>query len=146
MLTVDINEQNERGKILTVDINVRFYTLMNLPFALINGHFNVDFNARVTHAHVNHGRGANIPPAKSRTAFQRPISSSESSGTSFVTGRVYTPLEVRIATTRTSPSLPGVTSTTLARGHLVGDVCSPLTQTMSPTFKFGVVWRHLLRF
>ena len=27
ILTVDINEQNERGKILTVDINVRFYTL-----------------------------------------------------------------------------------------------------------------------
>ena len=73
-------------------------------------------------------------------------SSSEGSSTSFVTGCMYTPLGVWIVTTRTSPSLPGMTSLTRARGHLVADVCSPFTQTISPTFKFGEVWRHLLRF
>ena len=73
-------------------------------------------------------------------------SSSERSNTSFVTGRLYTPLGVWFVTTRTSPSLPGMTSLTRARGHLVGDVCSHFTQTISPTFKFGEVCRHLLRF
>ena len=45
-----------------------------------------------------HSRGTNIPPAKSRTAFQSSTSTSEKSGTSFVTGRLYTPSDVLIAT------------------------------------------------
>ena len=80
-------------------------------------------------------------------AFQN--ASSKRSGTSFVTGSVYTPLEIWIATTRTSQPLPGTTFLTWATatcGPSGGNVCSPLTQTMSPTFKFGEVQHHLLQF
>ena len=48
------------------------------------------------------------------------------------------PFAICIVTTRTRPSSPWLTSSIIARGHLVGGDCSPCTQTILPICRFWV--------
>ena len=75
--------------------------------------------------------------------YNKHYSSEGSSNASFVTGRVRIPERVFTVATRTRLSLPGYTSVTRPKGHLVGRAESSRRITISPTRMFLVGERHL---